>query len=1137
MKRFIILLLVIMKLSVISTAGNPGCEALTGTTAGLGNMPPIADAGADQALDCFITALFLNGTASSQGGVSYSWTTQDGHIIEGENTTTPLVDAAGTYTLTVTDLADGSTASDEVVVIQLQPITIQTIDLQDVSCHSTATGLATVQGAGGSGVYSYAWSSGSLTATATGLVAGSYTVTVTDSDGCSATSSISVNEPAPLAANSSTTPQSIVDLNDGTATANPSGGTAPYSYLWNNLQTTQTISGLPPGAYTLTVTDGKGCTFTEAANVNRFNCVLTGTISINQVSCFGGADGGFSVQLSNAVPPIIYNLPGSNTAVADGLAAGTYTALVRDSTTCSLLFTVNLTQPTQVSVAELFHQDVQCPTDTNGSLTIAPNGGVQPYQYGWSNGSTDDTASGLGVGEHTITLTDAKGCSKTLTPTIIPTDSQPPTLVILDALTVALNENGSAAVSPDQFDDGSIDDCGIASWSVTPNAFNCSHIGEQVVTIMATDANGNSSAAQTSVFVVDSIAPGITCRNNATLSLCDPVLNFQMPVPTDNCAIVNSQLLQTEGLPSGASFPLGETTQRFTYTDAGGNMATCSFTVTVVNALSASLLLSDATCNGICNGAASLSVANGITPYNVLWNNGATGTSIANLCAGDYIATLTDASGCEIVVSGQVAEPSPITVELDNIVSPFCGADSTGLLSVEVSGGVPPYGYDWGGTSGTTSIDSLSAGSYTLFVTDANGCSTSFTQVVAATDNEIPQLQLNNLMVSLDSNGMALLSPQQFDAGSTDNCSIDGWSLAPPFLDCGDLGTVTVAATATDGAGNTATGTFTVTVVDNIAPTLICPANFTVGNCNSMVNFSPPFLSDNCTVNATALVQTGGLFSGSTFPMGTTTQSFSYTDASGNSATCSFTITVGTPLVVLGTPQNISCPGACDGQVTLNISGGQAPYQVQWNNGETGTTLSNLCPGTVTATVIDAFGCVSTYTATVTQPPALSIAVTGGTPDIHGQGLGSLIISVVGGVSPYTFEWTKDGNPFSNDQNLTGLNGGTYVVVVTDANGCTKTSIDIIVENLTGTNEPAWATELRIFPNPASTQTLLSLVNSLPMDCELHIVDPLGRVVFSDNLQKGETHRTIDLRALPPGAYSLLLRNGQEVVVRNLIIQ
>ncbi|MBK8566177.1 MAG: SprB repeat-containing protein [Saprospiraceae bacterium] len=419
MKRLIILLLVILKLSVPSTAGNPHCNALAGTTAALGNLPPVADAGADQVLNCFITALFLNGTASSQGGFSYIWTTQDGHIVEGETTPTPLVNAAGTYTLTVTDLADGSTASDEVTVTQQPPISVQTIDLQHVSCHRTATGSATVQGAGGSGVYSYTWSNGSLTATSANLVAGSYSVTVSDTDGCAASSTLVVNEPAPLAANTSATAQSLFGVNDGTATANPTGGTAPYSFAWNNLQTTQTISSLPPGAISVTITDGKGCTFSETTNVNKFNCVLTGTTTVTQVSCFGGTDGSISVQLSNAVEPITYNLPSSNSAVADSLPVGFYTVLVRDSTTCSLLFMVEIKQPTQVSAAELFHIDALCPSDETGSVTVAPNGGVQPYQYLWSNGSTEVTASGLSVGEHNVTLTDGNGCEQTLTTTII----------------------------------------------------------------------------------------------------------------------------------------------------------------------------------------------------------------------------------------------------------------------------------------------------------------------------------------------------------------------------------------------------------------------------------------------------------------------------------------------------------------------------------------------------------------------------------------------------------------------------------------------------------------------------------------------------------------------------------------------
>ncbi len=1138
MKRLIFLLLAIVQLSVTSTAGIPNGPTLTSTAAGLGNLPPVADAGPDQTLTCFITALFLNGTASSQGGFSYNWTTQDGHIVEGETTPTPLVDAAGTYTLTVTDLADGSTASDNVTVTLQQPISIQTVDLQHVGCYRAATGSITIVGMGGAGTYNYVWSNGSLMATTTGLVAGSYSVTVTDSEGCSASSSFVITEPTPLAANTSATPQSGAGMNDGTATANPSGGTAPYAYAWNNLQATQTITGLPPGAYNVTITDDKGCTFIETTNVNKFNCSLTGSVSVTHVSCFGGADGSISVQLQNAIPPVTYNMPGGNSPLSDSLAAGSYIALARDSAGCSLFFTIDIKQPTQINLAELFHQDVLCPADASGSVTVAPNGGVQPYEYHWSNGSTTATASGLGVGEHSFTLTDAEGCSETLTATIIPTDDVPPTLVVVENLTVALDANGSANVTPDQFDDGSFDNCGIASWSVEPNTFDCSHVGEQTVTITATDVNGNSSSAAATVIVEDKITPSITCRGNAALSLCEPVLDFQLPEVNDNCSIIASQLVQTAGLASGASFPLGETLQTFTYTDAGGNAVSCSFTVTVENALEADLATSDATCFGGCNGTASLTPNFGLAPYQVLWSNGATGTSVGNLCAGDYTATLTDASGCEVVADIQIAEPTLITIVLDSIAAPFCAIDPTGYLSVNVSGGVPPYAYAWDGVPGTASIGSLTAGAYTLVVTDGNDCNISFNQVITAIDNEHPVLNLVGMItVSLDSNGLAQLPSLLFDNGSTDNCGIEGWSTSPAFLDCGDLGTQTVMATATDAAGNSSTGTFTVVVLDDIAPTLICPANITVGNCNAAVSFSPPFLSDNCALNPFGLVQTAGLPSGVNFPVGTTTQSFRYTDPSGNLANCSFTITVGTQLVVLGTPQNISCPGACDGMVTLNISGGLTPYTVQWSNGETGTTLSNLCPGTVSATVTDGYGCVSTYTTTVIQPPAINVAVIGTTSDVNGQGLGSITISVTGGVLPYSYAWTKDGDTFSNAPNLTNLTSGTYAVVVTDANGCTKGSIDIIIENMTSTTEPAWANGMRLFPNPAGDWTKLSLDNALPTNCELQIADQLGRVVFNDRLRIGEVQRTIDLRALPSGAYTLLLRNGQEMVVRSLLKQ
>ncbi|MCC6724281.1 MAG: HYR domain-containing protein [Saprospiraceae bacterium] len=1116
-----------------------GCIALASATVELDTVPPTADAGEDQILNCHATDIYLNGTASSQGSFSYQWTTVDGQIVEGENTSTPLVSAAGTYTLTVTSQTNGCTATDETTVIQRQPLAIQILDLQNVSCHSAATGTASVAGLGGSGDYSYVWSNGSQTATATDLVAGSYTVVVTDSEDCTASYVLIVNEPAPLAANTSATGQSLLGINDGTASAAPTGGTAPYTYLWNNGGTTDTITGLNPGAYTVIVTDDKGCTVSETTNVNEFPCVITGTATSTPTSCFGGADGSVSIELGNAIAPIDFHWSnGDSTDFSNDLAAGFYTISITDSTNCSLFFTIDITQPTQVSIFELFHEDAPCPTDATGSVTVAVNGGVQPYAFLWSNGSTEATASGLSIGEHSLSLTDANGCSQTLTTTILGTDDQAPTLVLNDFTALALDSNGIVTITPDVLDDGSFDACGIANWSVTPNSFDCSQIGEQVVTITATDTNGNSNSALAVVIIEDKIVPSITCPSNVTLSECKPVLDFQLPVAADNCASNSAALLQTEGLASGSTFPLGETVQSFSYTDAGGNTATCSFTVTVNPAMEIGLTTADASCNGACDGGATIFPSNGVAPYQVIWSNDASTLSVSGLCAGDYAATLTDASGCEAQLTVQIAEPTLLTVELDSVAYPSCPSDESGFISVNVAGGTLPYSIEWtNGTSGN-SINHIGAGTYSLQVTDAIGCTTSFVQVLTATDQEAPQLLLlNNLSLVLGADGTSQITPSMIDTGTTDNCGIDGWSISPSVLDCGDLGTHPVTVVVSDAAGNTSAGTISVTLVDNTTPTVICPQNISVGSCNAVVTFSLPLLSDNCTINPAALIQTAGLPSGSTFLIGSTTQTFTYSDASGNAATCSFTITVANPLVVSATAINASCDNACDGEVTLNITSGAGPFEVLWSNGQTGLTATGLCSGFVSATITDAFGCENTFTTTISDPPALNLSIAGGSPDVNGQGVGSISINVSGGTQPYSFAWTKDGDSFSNAQNLTGLNAGTYAVEVTDANGCIINSIEIIIENLTGTDEPAWANGLRLFPNPATDWTQLSIGNPLPVNCELRMLDQLGRIALSTNISKGEVQRTIDLSALTPGTYTLMLRNEQEVVVRKLIVQ
>lgn len=1113
-----------------------GCIALDSVEVGIDTLAPLADAGAGFSLNCQIAEGNLNGSASSQGNFSYLWTTLDGQIAEGNETLTPLVSAAGTYTLTVTNPANGCTATDDVVVGQRQPIAVQILDLQNVSCHGTATGIASVTGLGGAGSYSYVWSNGSLEATTAGLVAGTYTVVVTDADGCSAAFGLTVSEPDPLAANTTATGQSLAGVNDGTASANPSGGTAPYDFEWSNGATTQGLANLTPGAYTVTVTDDKGCTAVETANVNEFPCTLTGSVTPQQATCFGAADGSALVVLSDATSPVHFSWSNGDTlALADSLAAGIYSVTVSDSTNCSLLFTLEITQPTEISVFELFHEDAPCPTDATGSVTVAVNGGVQPYQFNWSNGSTEATANGLSIGEHSLTLTDANGCGLSLTTTILGTDAVGPTVVVQD-LTVSLDENGTAGITPEMLDAGSFDNCGIASWSVAPNSFDCSQLGEQVVALTVTDANGNSNQALAIVTVVDAVAPVLTCPENVALSRCDPALTFALPDVADNCPVDAAQILQTEGFTSGTDFPLGETIQSFSYTDASGNSGTCSFTVTVSNALEAALTSTDASCHGACDGTASLSANFGIAPYSVLWSNGATSLSLSGLCAGAYTATLTDASGCEVLAAVQIAAPAELTVTLESAVNPVCASDLTGQITVGVAGGILPYFFDWTNASGSTNIMNLGAGTYILALSDANGCTATLTETLTATDTEAPVLALANITVSLDANGTATLSPAMFDAGSTDNCGIANWSISLTDLDCSDLGIQTVVLTATDGSGNSSTGTATVTVTDNTVPTLVCPASITVGFCAAAVQFTLPQVTDNCAVNPAALLQTAGLATGSNFPVGITTQLFTYTDGGGNAATCSFTVTVNAAASFTSTLENVSCNDDCDGSAVLDISGGAAPFTIQWSNGQTGTTATGLCAGSVSATVTDANGCAQVFTSTIIEPTALGLAINGVVNDEDGTGVGSITVTVSGGTAPYSFAWTRNGQPFATTEDLSNLSAGNYALLVTDANGCTIVNESIIVDNLTSTGEPAWATGLNISPNPAADWVQLTMPLPLSQAGELQILDPMGRVVFKTQIGTGETSLRLDVRDLPGGMYSLRLRQADSWAVRKLII-
>jgi gliding motility-associated-like protein len=274
-------------------------------------------------------------TVTPSGGTSpysYSW-------YNGQNTATATGLTSGTYVVQITDNS-GCTLLDTVTITQPTQITASTTTTQS-SCASP-TGTATVTANGGTTGYTYSWNNGQTTATASGLAAGNYTVVVTDNNGCTtqATANITAGG-GNIAPNATTQNVSCFGGGDGSATLNPSGGTAPYSYSWYNGQNTATATGLIAGTYSVLITDASGCTSTGSVSVSQPNALQAATTATNDL-CNQGS-GTANANANGGTPNYSYSWNnGQTSANASGLIAGSYTVIVTDSKGCTTSSSVNV---------------------------------------------------------------------------------------------------------------------------------------------------------------------------------------------------------------------------------------------------------------------------------------------------------------------------------------------------------------------------------------------------------------------------------------------------------------------------------------------------------------------------------------------------------------------------------------------------------------------------------------------------------------------------------------------------------------------------------------------------------------------------------------------------------------------------
>ena len=635
---------------------------------------------------------------------------------------------------------------------------------------------------------------------------------------------------------------------------------------------------------------------------------------------------------------------------------------------------------------------------SNGIPTpsILPTGGIVVA------GSSNTYDFYVGQTIVTYTVTDASLNTATCSFKVTVLDTQLPVITCPGPVVVS-NTPGICGATVNFNTPLGIDNCpnaittqtsGLASGSVFP-------VGVTTNTFMVTDASGNTATCSFTVNVIDTEKPVITCPGNINvnndLSVCGATINFNTPVGTDNCP--NPVTTQILGLASGSVFPVGITTNIFVVTDANGNTASCSFTVTVNDTekpiiplcpQSQFLNAIDPTCSALATWVIPIPTDNcGILSFTYTTAPPTPIIEISGNASGDFGVGTTVLTYLATDLYGNTATCQfSITVyDVTNPIITNCpgsvSANNTPGLCSGIAIWTAPTASD--NCPGVTLVTNHNPGetfpvgntTVTYMATDASGNTSTCSFIVTINDTELPTITCPaNIIQANDLNFCSAVVNYTAPVG-TDNCSgstttqIGGLASGSVF----PFGTTVNTFRVTDASGNSSTCSFTVTIIDTQIPVITCPANIIQANdlgfCSAIVNYTSPVGTDNCPGATTT--QIGGLSSGSVFPFGATVNTFRVTDASGNSSTCSFTVTViDTELPVIVCPANITVsndPGFCSAVVNYVAPVGtdNCPNPVTIQSGGLASGSTFMVGTTVnTFKVTDASGNTATCSFTVT---------------------------------------------------------------------------------------------------------------------------------------------------------------------------
>jgi len=653
-------------------------------------------------------------TVSATGGTgnkTFTWS-------NGATGTTASSLAAGTYTVTATD-QNGCSVQQSYTITSPSAISI-TGTPTHVTCNGLSNGSITVSATGGTGNKTFTWSNGATGATASGLAAGTYTVTATDQNGCSVQQSFTLTTSSGITITGVLTHVTCNGLNNGLIVASATGGTGNKTFTWSNGATGATVSGLAAGSYTVTATDQNGCSAQQSFTITTPSAInITGTVT--PISCGGLNNGSIQVSATGGVGSKTFSWShGPSGATVNNLAAGTYTVTATDQTACSVQQSFTITAPGTITLSGTI-QHASCGS-SNGSIAVSTIGGAGQITISWSNGASGTSVSNLAPGSYTATATDASGCSSQQI-FIVNSQSALQVSAVATNVTCAGGTNGSVTASVSGAS-GAL----VYNWSNGSTGSTLSGLSAGTYSVTAVDAGGCSATASVQVTAPSPIsinlsAQGISCGSgtgSASVQVSGGTGTYS--ITWSNGATGTS----VSGLsPGGYSVSVA---------DAAGCAASSSFNITVTAALQVNLTHTPVSCAGSNDAVVQVSTIGGNGSYTYLWNTGGSTSSLTGMGAGAYSVLITDGNGCTGEASISIQDPEPLSAAIFKS-DVTCNGMGDGTAVVSVTGGTGPVELTWSNGDEGVSVDGLSAGIYTVIVSDANGCTLS--ESIAITEPQI----------------------------------------------------------------------------------------------------------------------------------------------------------------------------------------------------------------------------------------------------------------------------------------------------------------------------------------------------------------------------------------------------------------